>query len=237
MPREPKAIKTKFILLDFSGTVAQYDPSIMDVVYNFLFNAGIMICRRELGNLVYRTNYYLWSLMRLNEVEEDHFWQTALSFLKKESTSKSIKDVQIERELLDITQKYRKDAGNRNVQIDHSGLSKIASFGPEMGILSNWLPTLGDYCRSIGIRQFFRFILASEAMGVAKPNIQAFQMAIDQIGLKASEILYIGDNYYIDYLSAGRAGLRPLLMDPKGWYGNFKCRKIECLKDALEFIK
>lgn len=223
-----------YILLDFAGTIVTYEPSTMDIVYDFLTKLGCIKDHNELGALIYKTNYILCNKLGINYyTSDDIFWHTAISLLKGhliESFSG------VAEELVDVLRKFRK-SGQFDVRIDFNALDLISSTGIQMALLSNWAPTLPQYCEELGVARYFRFILASEGIGIAKPNPAAFHFAVRKTGLSLSQVMYIGDNYYIDYVGATHAGLCALLIDDKGWYQKFNCNKINSLSEVLNFIR
>ena len=57
-------------------------------------------------------------------------------------------------------------------------------------------------------------IIDSGVVGVAKPDPRIFHIALDAMGVAATDAWYVGDMPAFDVTGARNAGLRPFLMDP-----------------------
>lgn len=67
---------------------------------------------------------------------------------------------------------------------------------------------------SIGIREYFDyFCVAPNQFGVHRKDINAYKHVINQLKLKPSEILHIGDRNDEDYAMARSVGMHALLLD------------------------
>jgi YjjG family noncanonical pyrimidine nucleotidase len=75
--------------------------------------------------------------------------------------------------------------------------------------------------RKAGIGRFFRAILISEELGLAKPDPRYFLRAAEAVGLPASELLCVGDNPSADIGGARAAGIAGCWFNPAGspWPG------------------
>ena len=66
-----------------------------------------------------------------------------------------------------------------------------------LGVISNFNTTLKDKLHSF-FGPVFQDVFVSEELGVAKPNLEFYQKALDRIPFKANEVLYIGDSIKLD---------------------------------------
>ena len=75
--------------------------------------------------------------------------------------------------------------------------------------------------RKAGIERFFRAILISEELGLAKPDPRFFLRAAEAAGLPCSELLCVGDNPSADIGGARAAGIAGCWYNPGGaaWPG------------------
>jgi YjjG family noncanonical pyrimidine nucleotidase len=75
--------------------------------------------------------------------------------------------------------------------------------------------------RKAGIGPFFRAVLISEELGLAKPDPRFFLRAAEATGLPASELLCVGDNPSADIGGARAAGIAGCWYNPAGapWPG------------------
>ena len=63
-----------------------------------------------------------------------------------------------------------------------------------LGIVSNFPKTLPDLCREVGIADHFDFIIASEEVGVSKPDPRILHIALQRAQVKPHEAVYVGDH-------------------------------------------
>ncbi len=92
-------------------------------------------------------------------------------------------------------------------------LQHLKARGFKLAIVSNWdsrLPLLVD---QLGISHFFEAIVVSALVGYEKPHPTIFRIALQQTGLEPQEVLYIGDDPYLDYQGAKKTGLNALHLD------------------------
>lgn len=88
-------------------------------------------------------------------------------------------------------------------------LQALKSEGYKLAIISNAgddedVQTLVD---KTGLRPYFDLVLSSAACGVRKPNPRIFNLALDRLGVQASQAAMVGDTLGADILGAQNAGL------------------------------
>ena len=104
-----------------------------------------------------------------------------------------------------------------------------------MGVISNADGKIADVLTHCGIADCFETITDSGIVGKEKPHPAIFEVALKSLAVKASESLYIGDVYSIDYVGATGVGMRAVLFDVSGAYKNFGPPAVESL-DQLEVM-
>jgi len=77
--------------------------------------------------------------------------------------------------------------------------------GVTIGIVSDWGSNLRGILAALGLDPYLDFVLASGAVGVAKPNPAFYRMALREAGLEASEAVMVGDSYRADVRGAWSA--------------------------------
>lgn len=73
-------------------------------------------------------------------------------------------------------------------------LNELQAKDLPLGIVSNFPKILPDLCRKVGIADYFDFIIASEEVGISKPDPSILQMALQRAQVKPHEAVYIGDH-------------------------------------------
>ena len=109
-----------------------------------------------------------------------------------------------------------------------------------LGIVSNFPKLLPDLCRKVGIADYFDFIIASEEVGISKPDPSILQMALQRAQVKPHEAVYIGDHPF-DILCAKKVPMPIIWFNkdddpiPDGFtsYPDFQ---ISALLEVLEII-
>lgn len=85
--------------------------------------------------------------------------------------------------------------------------------GMRLGIISNWLPSLPEFCRAMGLDPYFDVLVASRSEGLEKPSPDLFLRAAQRLGLSPEECLHVGDSVAADIQGALGAGLHAALLD------------------------
>jgi YjjG family noncanonical pyrimidine nucleotidase len=87
------------------------------------------------------------------------------------------------------------------------------------------------------ISTYFRSIVISEEVGIAKPDPRIFAPALQKIGVEVADVLYIGDSVTSDMAAARNAGMDFCWVNPKGIpvpAGYAPVFIIAAIKDLLE---
>ncbi|MBM2827452.1 MAG: putative hydrolase of the superfamily, partial [Dehalococcoidia bacterium] len=119
----------------------------------------------------------------------------------------------------------------------HPTLIALKQRGLIQGVISNMGRELNQLCRNLGVDGFFEVSINSEEAGIEKPHPDIFHKALAQIGMEASQAVYIGDQEEIDVAGAVAAGMVPVLLDRFGVSpeGGWTCmRSLEELPGYLD---
>ena len=108
-----------------------------------------------------------------------------------------------------------------------------------MGVISNADGRIADVLAKCGIADCFETITDSGIVGREKPHPEIFEAALRSLGVEASESLYTGDIYSVDYAGATGVGMQAVLFDVCGAYKNDASPRVESLSElelALEAV-
>jgi FMN phosphatase YigB (HAD superfamily) len=101
------------------------------------------------------------------------------------------------------------------------GLRALEATGVRLGIVSNADGTIEQMLQAAELVQVGEgpgiavdVVIDSTVVGVAKPEARIFDLALEAMGVDASDAWYIGDMPAFDVAGARNAGLRPFVMDP-----------------------
>jgi HAD superfamily hydrolase (TIGR01662 family) len=119
----------------------------------------------------------------------------------------------------------------------HRALPELKQAGYMLAVISNRDKPFQEILVSHNIDEFFDFSLAAGEVNIYKPEPGVFEHALQQANLTAEETVYVGDNYYADVIGARRAGLRPVLYDPKGIFPEADCTTIKSFDELTSILK
>lgn len=86
-----------------------------------------------------------------------------------------------------------------------------------MGIISNFNATLKEKIETF-FGAIFNDIFVSEELGVAKPKLEFYELALRKCGIKPENTLYIGDSVKLDLEPALQVGMKALIVDRDLFY-------------------
>jgi YjjG family noncanonical pyrimidine nucleotidase len=69
-----------------------------------------------------------------------------------------------------------------------------------------------EYC---GLARFVDALVASEDVGVSKPDPAIFQIALDRVGASSQQAVMVGDSWQADIAGARAAGIRAVWFNPQ----------------------
>ena len=109
--------------------------------------------------------------------------------------------------------------------------------GYTLGVVSNRDNPYQHEIDEMGMEGYFDFSLAAGEVKSWKPESKIFRHAVKKAKATPRETLYIGDNFFADVVGARRAGLQPVLYDPKGLFHEPGCPVITSFDELTELLK
>jgi REG-2-like HAD superfamily hydrolase len=109
--------------------------------------------------------------------------------------------------------------------------------GLRQGVVSDWGTDLVPLLHAHEVTRHLDFVVASAAVGTAKPHPDIFRYALDRAGLRPSEVLYVGDSYISDVLGARAVGIHAVLIDREGRAPDVDCPVVRSLLDVLDLVR
>jgi len=115
-------------------------------------------------------------------------------------------------------------------------LSQLKAKGLKLGLVSNgFKQDLDHILGELGLEKWFDVVVCIDSCNCAKPDKEIFLYALNELGVKASEALFIGDSVVHDYEGAFNVGIKPLLIDREGKLPS-RYDKIASLTELLAII-
>lgn len=101
-------------------------------------------------------------------------------------------------------------------------------------VISNADGKIAEVLTRCGIADGFLSITDSGLVGHEKPDPVIFEAALESVGARPEESLYVGDVYSIDYRGATGAGMQAVLFDVPGAYRDKGLPRVESLAELVE---
>jgi putative hydrolase of the HAD superfamily len=105
------------------------------------------------------------------------------------------------------------------------------------GVVSDWGTDLVPLLHAHEITRHLDFVVASAAVGTAKPHPDIFRYALDRARLTPGDVIYVGDSYVADVLGARAVGIKPVLIDREGRAPALDCAVVQSLTGVLDLIE
>lgn len=92
-----------------------------------------------------------------------------------------------------------------------------------LGVVSNWDPHLEGLLRNLQLKPYFEEVVSSADVGYRKPDPMIFTLILERMGLKAGEVIHVGDRPDADGVGAFAAGIKPIIIDrhKRHFHGEF----------------
>jgi putative hydrolase of the HAD superfamily len=96
-------------------------------------------------------------------------------------------------------------------------LSQLKTKGLKLGIISNGFKRdLEHVLQKLQLEQWFDLVVNIDSCNCAKPAKEIFLYALNELGVKASEVLFVGDSVETDYNGAMAVGIKAFIIDREG---------------------
>jgi len=116
-------------------------------------------------------------------------------------------------------------------------LITLKAEGFKLAVVSNRQKSYQEEMEELGLADFFAFAMAGGEIKALKPEPEIFYEACRRLDVSPAEAVYIGDNYFADVVGARRAGIEPVLYDPRGVFPDPGCAIIKSFDQLPAFLK
>lgn len=115
-------------------------------------------------------------------------------------------------------------------------LDRLRARGIRLAVASNANGVLHRCFERVGLTDYFDVICDSTLEGVEKPDPRFFEILLERSGGRRETTVHVGDIYHVDVVGARKAGLRALLLDPKGWYREYDVERLSSLAELIDHV-
>ncbi len=124
----------------------------------------------------------------------------------------------------------------RKFEFTDKVLDELASKGIEIGLISNWSVDCRELLNKLGLADKLSTITISDEEGIEKPEKKIFDIALAKANAKPENTLYVGDNYYDDYVGSSKCGIKCLIINPYNKEGIEELSHPYIISDIREVI-
>jgi putative hydrolase of the HAD superfamily len=117
-----------------------------------------------------------------------------------------------------------------------AALRRLRTAGLRLAVVSNSNGTVRTLLERLGFLDLFDEVLDSAVEGMEKPDPRIFHLALQRLGASPEEALFVGDLYHVDVVGGRAAGLRVVLVDEAGLYGDADCPRVRSLVALAEHL-
>lgn len=200
----------KAVLFDLDGTILDFEKSEETALKKTFLRHGIPLTEEQV--LLYKSvNRKWWKMLAEKKVSKEEvvvarfeeFLGEIGSFLDPEKMAKEYL------EFLSEEAYFLPGA--------EGFLKELKRNGFRMAAVTNGVRFVQERrSKKLGLERFFEFVLTSEEVGVEKPDPRIFWIALERMGLKKEDALYVGDDPASDLEGARNAGIDFVLFSPSG---------------------
>ena len=230
------------IFFDLDGTLRHNLPSSGEFFANYAEQLGLRLTVEDRLRAV-RWEHYYWanSLDLLSDKQiypEDNadFWR---HYARRQLVALGASNAQAEELAPEVTEYMRQAYQPKSIVPDDvfGLLPGLKETGYKLAVVSNRVKPYQEEVVTLGLAPFFVFSLAGGEINAWKPDPDIFMHACQRAGVKPEQTVYVGDNYFADVVGARRAGLRPVLYDPRGIFPEAGCPVITSFAQLVPVLQ
>ncbi len=188
------------ILFDYGGTLDSEGERWPDRFYALYKEAAIDFPREEIKRAFYYAEDCCYA-----DPEVKAFGLRALvgAHVRLQFEALGLKDRRRERALAD---KFCRTS--QKFMLSACLLLRRARRRYRLGIVSNFYGNLDNLLKEAGLAEFLDVVVDSNRVGLQKPDPEIFRFALEQLGLLAHEVIFVGDSYERDMIPTRELGMK-----------------------------
>ena len=225
------------IFFDVGGTLVYSDLGHLDLLHQALLAIGYRLTREkvmEANDLARRAvaRSRRRHPARMNTHTASRMWlQHLAAALDLDLTSEVL-----ERELARAIRMVETHSPETLDPDAHDLLRDLQHRKFRLGVISNWGEDLPEYLTSFGLADYFEVVIASEAVGAAKPHREIFLRGLSALDVQPREAVHVGDDYWADVVGARGIGIQAVLIDRDGQDPHADCITLARLGDLAAMV-
>ena len=230
----------KAVFFDLYFTLVRYEPPREEIQAGTLKDFGIEVNPEALRRPLNLADEFIYQEIARSPVGQRSKEAQAALYVRYEKIL--LKEVGIEADeslILKILDKMRQ-VDMKLVLFDDvmPALAELERRGLTLGLISNIDRDITSLLRELGLLTLLQVAVTSQKVGFNKPRPEIFQEALRQAGVPASEAIYVGDQYQIDVVGAGKIGMKGILLDRADYSEETAdCLRIQSLTQLVDYLE
>ncbi|MEJ5223269.1 MAG: HAD family hydrolase [Anaerolineales bacterium] len=229
------------ILFDFDGTLRFNKPAGRDVFIDEAARLGVHITP-EIRRLAARWEHYYWAESPELLADAARFPETDdfyLNYSRRQLIALGCSEAQAAALAGPVHAHMR--ANYQSEDWIEPGAPRVLEYlqkaGYRMGVVSNRSENFQAHVNRLGLGDFFAFTLSGGEAQSKKPDPGIFHHALRLAGSTPHQAMYVGDNFFADVVGARRAGVHPVLFDPREVFDDPGCTVIKSIEELPTLLE
>lgn len=225
------------VLFDFFGTLVHYSASRTEQGYH-----RTLAVLHETGvDLSYQGFLDAWSRAsevhdRLTEADDSEYSMDDVlhTFAGQVASERLLTDPQAQQAVVDT---YLAEWSSPVRPVDGlDALLDAVSRTHRTAVVTNThhVPFVPDLLARFGLADRFEAVVTSVGVGRRKPHPAVYRAALDALGVRAQDCVFVGDTLLPDYVGPRREGMTAFLLDPDGVHDVPAEHRLATLPDLLD---
>jgi putative hydrolase of the HAD superfamily len=204
----------KTVCFDFFNTLAYFYPPREECYAHFASEVGIKVTPEAVGRALPEADRYWRNENFKSPIKERPDKEKYATYTEYAQLILRLAETKpTPEQALQVLAKAF-DVGFKFVAFDDAlpALRAVKQRNLTAGVISNVGQEIDSSCNEMGFTPYLDFKVTSFEVGLDKPHPLIFQKALEKADVKASEALFIGDQYDQDVVGARKVGMNPVLL-------------------------
>jgi HAD superfamily hydrolase (TIGR01549 family) len=229
------------VFFDFDGTLRHNLPTGGEIFADYAIGLGLKATTEDRLRAT-RWEHYYWANSpehkadRLAHPNDSDFWYF---YARRQLAALGASEAEAETLASKVTEYMSACYKPKSVVPEDAMrlLPALQDGGYTLAVISNRAKPYHEEMATLGLASFFALVLAGGEVSMFKPEPDIFVHACQRLNVNPTEAVYVGDNYFADVVGARRAGLQPVLYDPRGIFPDPGCAIIRSFDELREVIR
>lgn len=232
----------KAVFFDLDGTLRHSVPTGGDVFTDYVSTLGFPISHEDRLRAMRWEHLYWANSMDLRDDllahsgETENFW---IEYSRRRLVALGVSPTMAREYAPKVSAHMGTEYRPQSIIPDdvRKALAELKQAGYILAVLSNRDKPFVELLQTHKVDEFFDFSVAAGEINSYKPDPGLFEHAIQRANVTSQQAIYVGDNYFADVIGSRRAGLTPVLIDPRGIFPAADCITIKTFDELSAILK